>query len=633
MLARAQVRVDPSTEGVRRAKASSTSSTDHGPPTLWPVDLARLDFVVVDLETTGLSPAHDRVIEIAAVRVRDGQVRGRWRSLVDPGMAVPSYVTALTGISTGMLARAPVFRELVDPFRRFLGGAILVAHQVSFDNGFLHHEFVRLGEVGFAPDLLCTIKLARRLFPGLPAYTLESLIQRFGLTLGRQHRALPDAMATADLLNMLVCRAVSDGAESWHDLRRLADGPRAQLTTADRRRLRYEPARLRELPVSAGVYLLKDADENVFYIGKSVNVRRRVADHLRGGAEGQPRLRRHLRYLADVQVIPAASELEALILEARLIRRYLPVANQQLREQTHYPFIRIDVQSSFPRIQLTRSVAPDNSVYFGPFRSARVVGHVVDYVRTAFGIRECTRERLPDGRSCLLLDLKKCLGPCVGVVSEEEYRAAVERAVTALRGDWTEIIDGLDARMVELADREQFEEAAAVRDTLRHLRSFAGALHRLAELQTLHAVLIERIDGLVRLSVVRAGRLVHEAVLTWPDGRRHLSGLCRRFFAGAQPDPITSDAADEAHIVSAWVRQRQHHPDCSVLDIDLENLPSSIARIRAELDRLCVDSSAAGTAGPDEPEAKKSVRVRRASGRALVTRPPADHRSEVVAVR
>jgi DNA polymerase-3 subunit epsilon len=546
--------------------------------------------VVVDLETTGLTARRDRIIEIAAVRVHDGCVVDQWHTLVNPGITIAPLITALTGITAGMAADAPAFDSVSDTFRTFVGDAVLVAHNAAFDLGFLRAELARLdgATVSLPAETLCTLKLARRLFPGLPSHSLEALIQSLGLPVRRHHRALPDALATADLLSHLIRRAAQDGIRAWVELRQRANSPKRRRPLGT-----YERDRARELPNGPGVYLLKDCDANIFYVGKSVNVRRRVQDHVRGTSKSQPMLHRQLKRLADIEVISTQSELEALILEARLIKRYLPVANQQLRDETHYPFIRIDVQNEYPRIELTRMPGSDPALYFGPFRSARLVGSVVDYLRGALGIRECHRPDLPDGQPCLLFHLHKCLGPCIGAVTPVDYRAAVEKAVGLLRGEWSEIISGLEARMLELAERELFEDAAELRDLLGQLRAVASAQQQIHDLGTFHAVLISRLGpGQAQLFFVHAGRLAEQVTIQWPKDRRAVRALTRRVFQRPHPGPITREGYDEAFILTSWTRQRELSPDHCVVALDPDHLDAGIDRLRAALDAQLQDSPA-----------------------------------------
>jgi len=482
-----------------------------------------------------------------------------------------------------LTSRAPTFEKIADQLRSFIGDRIVVAHQASFDVSFLKQEYLRLGGQSFDPISLCTLKLARRLAPGLPSHALDALIQVFDLPIRRRHRAMPDALAAVDLLNRLVFDSAIRNVQDWDGLRALAEGPKRKRPVGT-----YERARLKELPAGPGVYLLKDSDENIFYIGKSVNLRRRVGDHVRGKHEGQPRLRRQVTRLADVEAIPTATELEALLLEARLIKRYLPVANSQLREETHYPFIKIDLQSEYPRLELTRQPVDDGSLYFGPFRSARLVGAVVDYLRGAFGIRECTRTSLPDGKACLLLHLKKCLGPCIGAVTVDEYRGAVDRAIGLLRGEWTEILEGLENRMLGLAEQEQFEEAAELRDLVSQLRTVVSTHQRLSEMNDYHAVILTRFaPDRVQAFFVHAGRLADQTVFSWPEDRRRVGSVLRRVYRAEQPGPITSDGVDEAWILASWIRHRDESDVSAVVEVQPNELPEGLRSVRAALDTLC----------------------------------------------
>lgn len=548
----------------------------------WPEGFASQDFVVVDVETTGGSPRHDRVIEVAAVRVRAGRAVNRWHTLIDPGVPVPPFITGLTGITTGAVARAPTFAEVASRLQGFVGDAILVAHHATFDAGFLRQEFFRAEQGPFAPPILCTLRLSRRLFPGLASYSLDALVHAFGLQPRRYHRALPDALATAELFDHVVRTAAATGVGDPAGLRAVMDGNRRRGRTRA-----YEVNQVRELPSGPGVYLLKDGDENVFYVGKSVNVRRRVRDHLRGGAGGQRPLRRQLKRLATVQAIPTESELDALLLEARLIKRYLPVANQHLRDDNHYPFIRIDVQNPFPRIELTRHTRTDGALYFGPFRSARLVGHVVDYVRSAFGIRDCAKPNLPDGQPCILLELKKCLGPCIGAVSQGEYRGAVDRAAELLRGEWPDVVKGLEARMVHLAEQKRFEEAADLRDALDGLRQIGSAQQRLSGMGHFHAVIATcPSPPTLQLFFIRGGRLAHQARVRWPEEGSALAALCRRVFKVEDPAPLDRETVDEAWILASWVRQHATDPSYAIVEVAPSHLPTALRSVRAELERL-----------------------------------------------
>ncbi|MFT3998067.1 MAG: 3'-5' exonuclease [Asticcacaulis sp.] len=159
-------------------------------------------YVVVDIETTGGQSSQERVTEIGAVKMRNGEVIDRWQSLINPERRIPAFITDLTGISHDMVKDAPRFAEIADAFEAFLKGGVFVAHNVNFDYGFLSAEYRRL-ERPFRYPKLCTVASMRKYYPGLPAYGLAPLSRHFGINLTNHHRALADATATAELLRLV----------------------------------------------------------------------------------------------------------------------------------------------------------------------------------------------------------------------------------------------------------------------------------------------------------------------------------------------------------------------------------------------------------------------------------------------
>src|SRR5713226_9358408 len=413
--------------------------------------LASTPFVVVDLETTGGSAIYDRVMEVAAIRIENGVIQERLERLVEPGVPIPPFVTRITGINAALVRGRPSFDSVLPDLRRLFDGAVVVAHNASFDCNFLSSSFRRAG-LPWDSERLCTLRLARRLIPGLHSYRLDSLCAFIGFTFVQRHRAGPDAEATLSLLQHLIETAASRGIDSLTNLLRIQQQP----VTHKRRKGRVDEAQVTSLPTGPGVYLLKDLHGQVVYVGKSVNVRQRVRTHLRpsGTAHGpaQPRLRRRLPHIADVEAIETKSELEALLLESKLVKRYLPEANSLLRDYHDYPFIKIDLGDPHPRLEATRERPSDGTLYFGPFRRAGVVSSAVLFLNEHLGLRQCSGELKPGQAACALLEMKKCLGPCVGAVSQAQYGEAVQEALAVLRGESTSVLERAAVRRDELGE-------------------------------------------------------------------------------------------------------------------------------------------------------------------------------------
>src|SRR2546428_4255083 len=213
--------------------------------------LAETAFVVVDLETTGGSAQYDRVLEVAAIRVRNGVVLDRFEQLVEPGIPIPPIVTRITGINAALVRGKPRFESFLPDLRRLFEGAVVVAHNASFDCNFLSNGFSRAG-IAWEGDRVCTLRLARRLMPGLYSYRLDSLCAFLGFSFVQRHRAGPDAEATLSLLQHLLTAAVERGVDAPDNLLRMQHQP----APAKRRKGPVDEGQGARLRTTPGGYLL-----------------------------------------------------------------------------------------------------------------------------------------------------------------------------------------------------------------------------------------------------------------------------------------------------------------------------------------------------------------------------------------
>jgi len=523
--------------------------------TLWGSDdAAPLAFAVVDLETTGASATYDRIIEVAVVRLAGGEIVDRYEQLVDPKVNVPPFITGLTGIDNRMVRGKPTFGDVADDVRAALGSLPLVAHNASFDEAFLRHAYARLGQKLTNPKL-CTLRLARRLLPRLPTYRLDALTTYFGIKNGKRHRALGDAEATALVLVRLLDLAAERGVETLEGLLALQGSP------VGRKPRGVDESVIQALPAAHGVYLLKDADGHVLYVGKSVHVRQRVRDHLRGGSSDQPRLQRRLTRIVDVEGIATGSELEALFLESRLIKRYLPESNTLQRNDRDYPFIRVDAADPFPRLESTRQPPEADDTLLGPFRRSGTVAAAVELLTEQLGLRQCSGPLKPGQSACALLDLGKCLGPCVGAVDRAAYQSAVTRAVDVLEGRETALLAELVERRDALAEAMRFEEAAELRDRIRALEHVIGVEARLRSVADRNlAIVAPSVELAAReLFCIRRGQVVSQTRVTRQTRLATIVRALEAAFAERVPDAailrIAREKVDEMHLLDDWLRR------------------------------------------------------------------------------
>ena len=277
----------------------------------------------VDVETTGCSPGTDRIIDVAVIGARGGELEFEWQSLVNPGVRVPAGITELTGIDNEMLAEAPPFETIARELRARLDGRVFVAHNARFDYGFVRREFARLGDE-WSADPLCTVRLSRALYPRLARHNLDALIEFHGIEIANRHRAMPDAQVLLTLWRKL--RQEWSATELQAALDRAA--PRLELPGV------LPPDLADELPMAPGVYRFFGAGESggeeLIYIGKANNLRERVLSYFFATTH-DARSTRIASLVRRVEWTETAGELGALLLEAREIRERQPRYNRQLR--------------------------------------------------------------------------------------------------------------------------------------------------------------------------------------------------------------------------------------------------------------------------------------------------------------
>jgi DNA polymerase-3 subunit epsilon len=320
-------------------------------------------YVLLDLETTGAAPARDRITEIALIRYENGEKVARWQTLVNPHMPIPPFIQTLTGISDDMVQTAPDFESVAPRLYQYLDGAVLVAHNVRFDHGFLKHEFQRIG-ISLRQKVLCSVKLSRLLYPQHRSHGLDAVIQRHQIVVAARHRAMGDVEAVAAFIE-------AAGRELGEDRVALEV---ARLMTAPSLPPGLDPSLLDELPETAGVYLFFGADDVPLYIGKGVNLRSRILAHFsaNSAAGKEIPIRQAIR---RVEWTECAGEFSALLLESHLIKTRQPLHNSLQRRQRQLCAWRLAaVPDSQPQLQLVREDAIDPTALgelFGLYRSRK----------------------------------------------------------------------------------------------------------------------------------------------------------------------------------------------------------------------------------------------------------------------
>ena len=378
-------------------------------------------YAFLDLETTGMDASRDRITEIGVVWVEGTATTGEWSTLINPGIAIPPEIQALTGISNAMVRDAPPFSAVAEELRERLKGCVLVAHSARFDYGFLKAAFRTLGH-RFQTDILCTLRLSRQMFPQYDRHGLDALILRHQLGGDGRHRALGDARLIAQFFQQM---AVCEHA--------------AKLSDALGRLLKY-PAKpdhlpedaLEHLPEGPGVYTFLGVNGQPLYIGKARNLRDRVRSHFYADSSNSTDSRL-AREAYGLEIEETAGEFCALVREIQLIRSHAPLHNIALRRREANCFIQMAGAGDAPAfVPLARFDPGAATGLYGPFSTRQAARAAL----AALG----RHHRLCDGaiglwtgnRACFSRQIGRCLGLCCGEELPDDHHRRMLQAMAAL---------------------------------------------------------------------------------------------------------------------------------------------------------------------------------------------------------
>lgn len=328
-------------------------------------------------------------------------------------------------------------------------------------------------------------------------------------------------------------------------------------------------SKLDHLPDHPGVYLFKDQSGELLYVGKAASLADRVRSYFQRGADPSPKTALLVGQIADLETIVTRSELEALILESNLIKRHRPRFNVVLRDDKQYPYLRLPIKDRFPRLSIVRRVQKDGALYYGPYTPAGALRETLKVIKKSFPLATCTIEI--DGtaeRACLEFEIKRCMAPCTGNQSQEDYLKIVGQVRQFLEGRDHELLDDLRAQMEAAAEREEFEEAARLRDRL-------FKIERTLEKQriTQTAATDQDVIGLARqgtavdlqLLFVRGGLLIGRKDFFWPqsadvsDEDLVRSAIEQFYNKDGQPpkELLVPTALADAELIEQWLSDKR----------------------------------------------------------------------------
>lgn len=328
---------------------------------------------------------------------------------------------------------------------------------------------------------------------------------------------------------------------------------------------------LKKLPANPGVYIMHDEQDTILYVGKAVNLRNRVRSYFRENIGRGPQIDKMVSLIARFEYIVTDSELEALILENNLIKEHLPKYNTLLKDDKTYPYIKVTVGEAYPRILFVREMKKDKARYFGPYTSAGAVKDTIELLNKLYKLRTCNRslpKDIGEGRPCLNYHIGQCSAPCQNLVSREEYREQVEKALNFLNGNYQPILKELQGKMQDAAEKMEFEEAAKYRDLFNSVKSVSQKQKisdSVGEDRDIIALAEDDRDAVVQVFFVRDGRLIgrEHFYMTHIEGQkkpRILQEFVKQFYAGTPFIPreiMLQYEVEEQTLIEQWLTEKK----------------------------------------------------------------------------
>lgn len=319
---------------------------------------------------------------------------------------------------------------------------------------------------------------------------------------------------------------------------------------------------LKMLPDKPGVYIMHDVDDKIIYVGKAVNLKNRVRSYFRK-TDKTERIKRMVSLIDHFEYIVVDNEAEALILECNLIKKNRPKFNVLLKDDKTYPYIKVDVKSDYPNVVITRKIINDGSKYFGPYANPGAAKEMVDFIKQKYKIRQCRNFR-SETRACLNYHINRCLGPCMGYISKEDYRKQIDEIIDILDGKVDKVLKDLEHQMLEESKKMNFEKAAYIRDRM-------VAIRRVNERQKVSNISENNIDVIgiakseievcVEIFFVRGSKMVGREHYFFPDlkemeDKEIISGFIKQYYLDNQNLPnkiMVREELEDKEAIEEWL--------------------------------------------------------------------------------
>lgn len=329
---------------------------------------------------------------------------------------------------------------------------------------------------------------------------------------------------------------------------------------------------LKKLPAKPGVYLMHDEKDQIIYVGKAISLKNRVRQYFQASRNKGAKIDQMVTHIRRFEYIVTDSELEALVLECNLIKEHRPKYNTMLMDDKGYPFIKVTVNETYPRVMLARTMQKDKAKYFGPFTSAGAVKDTIELVQKLYNIRSCNRNLPKDmgkERPCLNYHIKQCKAPCQGYISEGEYRKSIDGVLRFLNGHYDSVLGELEEKMLEASENMEFERAIEYRELINSVKQIAQKqkiTDSRGEDRDIVAVAKDAEDAVVQIFFIRGGRLIGRDHFFFRNADASkselLTSFIKQFYAGSPFVPaeiMTHEELEEQELLEQWLTKKREH--------------------------------------------------------------------------
>lgn len=522
-------------------------------------------FIVIDVETSGPNHIKNRIIEIGCVIVQGGEIIEEFESLINPHQFIPPYIVKMTGINYKMAFQAPELSEVFPKLKSYLDTpeAIFVAHNVTFDWGFIKAAYYQNGYEPPSNPRLCTIKLARRLIAKSQKKNLGALAEYFKVNVKNRHRALGDAQATAQiLLDMLEIIEQEFNIDSAEELLKFQNRPIKPFIVPSEINKKMEPV-LELLPNEAGVYYFVDRNNNILYVGKAKSLKNRVRSYFQSDAVNSKKISAIMRQLDKIRWTETDTELSALILESREIKKHKPPYNILERNYKNYPFLQITSDERFPRVDFIRDLDDNSSELYGPFRNAALINDIINLINKQFKLRKCTTniQPSPEKKPCFYYHIERCCSPCSSAAGDFEYQNELQRVRDYLSSFGNGVIKQLEDKMAILSENLNFEEASIIKSRLQELKLILDRNSDVAtSINNYNLVLIipasER-EKISEIFIIKNGIIFHQQSIGRKAPLDNIINIIHEAYFNGKTiqKSYSQENIDELRIINSWLHR------------------------------------------------------------------------------